>query len=124
MWSNDGSVPAEPTYTFGPGPYGANWLVRVFALDQSTALNGVTDGLLMIPSAATTPENQANFYNVDEQVFTVRGAVVDVAKSLQTIADPISITSRTWSRAADGLADTAANGSCGMRVTESTTATG
>lgn len=92
VWTNDGSVGADATYTFSGGPFGSGWLVRVFALDQSVAANGVTAGLLMIPGAATTPESQANFYNVDEQTFSLRGALVDVAKSLETIQDPISVT--------------------------------
>jgi hypothetical protein len=91
VWSNDGSIPAEPTYTFGAGPFGGNWLVRVYALDLSIAANGVTDGLVMIPGGATAPENQVNFYNVDEQLFTLRGALVDVAKTLETLQDSISV---------------------------------
>ncbi len=91
VWGNDASIPADPTYTFGVGPFGSNWLVRVYALDLSIAANGVTNGLLMIPGAATTPENQTNFYNVDEQLFTLRGALVDVAKTLETLQDSFSV---------------------------------
>lgn len=91
VWSNDGSVPAESTYTFGAGPFGSNWLVRVYALDLSIAANGVTNGLAMIPGGATAPEVQTNFYNVDEQLFTLRGALVDVAKTLETLQDTFSI---------------------------------
>ena len=90
-WRNDGSDAAFPTYTFlSTGPFGSNWMVRVLALDASVALGGATNGLLLVPGASTTPESQANFYNVDEQRFTLRGAQVDLGKSLLTISDPVA----------------------------------
>ena len=93
IWTNDGTIIAEPTYTFPPvGPFGSNWLVQAFAFDASVAIGSVTDGLIAIPGAALSPENQTNFFNIDEQLFALLGAVVDVDKSLQTIFDPFSAT--------------------------------
>jgi len=92
-WSNDGSDVSNPTYTIsGTGPAGSNWLVRVFARDNSVALGGVTNGLVMIPSASTAPEDQSNFYNIDEQTFVVRGAIIALGKTLQTLSDGISVS--------------------------------
>jgi hypothetical protein len=90
IWTNDGSIPADPTYTFTSGPFGSGWRASVYALDGSVAAGGVLDGLLLIPGAATAPQNQANFYNVDEQLFVLRGAAVAIDKSLQTLQDMIS----------------------------------
>ena len=92
IWSNDGSVPADPTFTFVGGPFGSGWRVSVYALDNSIAGGGVLDGLLLIPGASTTPQNQVNFYNVDEQIFSLRGTAVAIDKSLQTLQDMISAT--------------------------------
>ena len=93
IWSNDGSVVAEPTFTFPTaGPFGNSWIVRVLALDASVSLAGVTDGLVHIPSNPLAPENQPNFYNIDEQIFSVLGAVVALEKELAPIFDPFSAT--------------------------------
>lgn len=92
VWSNDGSVPADPTYTFTAGPFGAGWRVSAYALDNSVSAGGTLDGLLRIPGAATTPQNQINFYNVDDQTFLLRGAEVAIDKSLLTLQDMISTT--------------------------------
>ena len=92
-WHNDGSDTGFPTYVFtSTGPFGDNWRVRVMGLDASVAYGGATNGLLLIPGAATTPESQVNFYNIDDQVFGVRGAQVDLGKRLITIADPVAGT--------------------------------
>ena len=93
VWTNDGSDAGSPTYTIPlTGPGGPNWLVRVFALDGSFALGVTTDGLLMLPTGNPTLENQANFYNIDEQVFTVTGAVINLQKSKETLQDGVSLT--------------------------------
>lgn len=92
VWRNDGSIGAEPTFTFTAGPFGTNWVVRAFALDQSSALGSTTSGLMMIPGGDPASETQANFYNIDEQMFTLRGALVDIAKSLETLQDFASVS--------------------------------
>lgn len=74
IWTNDGSVAANPTYTFLPtDPTGTNWIVRAFALDGSTGSLGAPNGAIHIPAQPNLPV-QANYYNIDEQVFTVTPA--------------------------------------------------
>ena len=73
-WTNDGSVATEPTYTILPtDPTGVNWNVRVFALDGSTGLLGAPNGSVHIPAQPNLPV-QANYYTIDDQVFTVTAA--------------------------------------------------
>lgn len=89
-WTNDGSVPADPTYTIlGSDPAGPNWKVLFKALDASTSTLGVTNGLVHIPGQATT-ELQANFFNIDEQLFEVSPPVLSVAKSQSVVDDFVS----------------------------------
>jgi uncharacterized repeat protein (TIGR01451 family) len=76
IWTNNGTVVADPTYTFlAADPRGPNWLVRVFAKDGSTSTIGAANGLVHIPSQPNTPSTKANFYNIDEQSFTLGGTV-------------------------------------------------
>ncbi len=89
VWSNDGTVAAEPTYTFlTTDTPGSNWLVRVFARDQSVSASGSHDGLLLRAGQPTAPLLQANFHNIDEQTFVLGGAVLEVAKNVVTLSDP------------------------------------
>ncbi len=91
IWSNDGSVGADPTYTFvSTTPSGANWRVRVFAKDASTSTVGATAGLVHIPGQPNSPEVQANFYNIDEQTFIVQTPALMHLKSVQVISDPVN----------------------------------
>lgn len=91
IWSNDGSVPADPTYAFGGGaPSGSNWRVRVFARDASTSTVGAMDGLVHRPALPAAPESQANYFNVDEQTFTVQAPWLSHLKSVQVLSDPIN----------------------------------
>jgi uncharacterized repeat protein (TIGR01451 family) len=74
VWTNNGTVAADPTYTFLPtDPVGTNWLVRSFALDGSTGALGAPNGAVHIPGQPNAPV-QANYYNIDEQTFTVTAA--------------------------------------------------
>ncbi|MCP4007186.1 MAG: DUF11 domain-containing protein [bacterium] len=60
-WSNDGSDSGSPTYTFTTSdPVGNSWVIRVRARDGA--------GLARRPGAGAAV-NQANYYNVDDQVF-------------------------------------------------------
>jgi hypothetical protein len=93
IWSNDGSVIADPTYTFVAGsPSGANWTVRVFAKDASTSTIGASGGLVHIPAQPNAPETQANFFNIDEQTFTVQVPLLVNAKSVAIFSDPVNGT--------------------------------
>lgn len=74
IWTNNGSVVADPTYTFLPNdPVGTNWIVRLFALDGSTGILGAPNGAVHILAQPNLPV-QANYYNIDDQVFTVTAA--------------------------------------------------
>jgi uncharacterized repeat protein (TIGR01451 family) len=91
IFTNNGSVVANPTYTFGAGDAeGASWLVRVFARDGSTSTIGATSGHVHRSGLPNTPQNQANFWNIDEQVFTLAKVNLVLLKSLQTLSDPIN----------------------------------
>ena len=79
IWTNDGSVPADPTYSFiGSDPLGSSWKIRVFAKDGSTSTIGAANGLIHINGQANSPSVQANFYNIDEQVFTLAPSISGV----------------------------------------------
>jgi hypothetical protein len=93
IWTNNGSVAADPTYTFVSGtPSGANWKVRVFAKDASTSTIAASSGLVHISGQANTPEIQANFFNIDEQVFTVQVPLLVNSKTVSVYSDPVNGT--------------------------------
>jgi uncharacterized repeat protein (TIGR01451 family) len=90
IWTNDGSDPAFPTYTFAASdPVGAGWLVRVSARDSSVAGDSNSDGLLLRPGEPATPEIAASYFNIDEQSFTVGGAAVSLDKVARAMKDPV-----------------------------------
>jgi uncharacterized repeat protein (TIGR01451 family) len=89
VFTNDGSVPANPTYTFGTGDTeGPGWLVRVFARDGSASAIGATNGHVHRSGLPNAPEDQANFWNIDEQVFTFVKVDLVIVKSALTLYDP------------------------------------
>ncbi|MEZ5552765.1 MAG: hypothetical protein R3E82_17925 [Pseudomonadales bacterium] len=89
IWSNNGSVPADPTYSFlvadTPGP---NWRVRTFVRDGSVSIGGLANGLLRIPGQPAAPQIQANYFNIDEQTFILAGARMQLTKTISTLQDP------------------------------------
>ncbi len=90
IWTNDGSDPAFPTYTFSAAdPIGTDWLVRVFARDGSVAGDSNSDGLLLRPGESATPEVQSSYFNIDEQNFTLGGALVSLQKAASALKDPV-----------------------------------
>ena len=94
IYTNDGSVFSEATYTVqGTDPGGSNWLVRVIAPDGSTSGIGADNGLLHRSGQANTPSVQPNFFNIDEQLFTVQLARLEIQKTVNTINDPLNGTS-------------------------------
>lgn len=88
QWANDGSDPANPTIAATTNMTG--WQVRVFARDSSTSLIGAQNGLIRGPGSGAAAETQANFWNIDEQTYSVEGAALTVTKSSVPISDPIS----------------------------------
>ncbi len=93
IWTNDGSDGAFPTYTFlGTDPPGTGWQLTVQALDNSVSAIGVADGLLQIDGQGL-PVTQANYWNVDQQLFTFQAPILNVQKVSSVISDPFNGTS-------------------------------
>jgi hypothetical protein len=93
IWTNDGSVPADPTYTFAAGvPSGSNWRVVVHGRDASSSTIDATAGLIHRPGQPNTPESQANYFNVDEQTFTVQVPWLTQTVLSQVVSDPVNGT--------------------------------
>ena len=91
IWTNDGSVAADPTYVFvGGAASGPNWSVRLFARDASTSGIGATNGLVHQPGRPNSPETQANFFNIDEQTFIVQAPWLSHLKTTQVVSDPVN----------------------------------
>ncbi|HEY6599259.1 MAG TPA: choice-of-anchor X domain-containing protein, partial [Pseudomonadales bacterium] len=94
IWTNDGSVAAQPTYTFlATDVAGTNWRVRAFAPDASTSTIGAAAGLVHRPGLPNSPSVQANFFNIDEQLFTYFVTNLSIAKSVATLRDPVNVLS-------------------------------
>lgn len=91
IWTNNGSISAEPTYTIPLGSASSNgWLVRVFAKDNSTSLSGVANNGLVRRNGQPAPQIEANYWNIDEASFNVAGAAITVTKTSSVISDGIS----------------------------------
>jgi uncharacterized repeat protein (TIGR01451 family) len=88
LWANDGTDAANPTIAATTNM--TNWQVRVFARDSSTSLIGAQNGLIRGPGSGTAAETQANFWNIDEQTYSVEGAALTVTKTSAPISDPVS----------------------------------
>ena len=71
-------------------PSGNNWFVRVYARDASTSTIAATNGLIHIPAQPNSPFSQANFYNVDDQTFTVNTALLTNLKTVVALNDPFN----------------------------------
>lgn len=88
LWANDGTDAAHPTIPATTNM--TNWQVRVFARDGSTSLIGAQNGLIRGPGSGAAAETQANFWNIDEQTYSVEGAALTVTKTSAPISDPVS----------------------------------
>jgi uncharacterized repeat protein (TIGR01451 family) len=90
IWSNNGSVPAQPAPTVPLSALGNGWTLRVFARDATTSSIAATaNGLAHIPTTPT-PETQPDFWNVDEILFNTVGAQIVVNKTNSVISDPVN----------------------------------
>ncbi|BBO68325.1 hypothetical protein DSCA_22550 [Desulfosarcina alkanivorans] len=88
IWSNNGADPAYPTVAIPSGAaIGGVWTTVVLALDGSGNRVSATDGLVHNPSVTGTDETQANFFNIDEQGFTIIEPVPDLSTSTKTVVD-------------------------------------
>ena len=91
IFTNDGSVAAQPTYTIlATDPQGAAWKVRAFANDASVSSVGAPNGLIQRPGQPASPVNQTNYFNVDEQIFSVVFTTLSVTKTIATRRDPVN----------------------------------
>ncbi|MFM5895636.1 MAG: hypothetical protein ACKOQM_14560, partial [Novosphingobium sp.] len=90
-WTNNGSDGANPTYTV-PLSSGSStgWIVRVTARDASTSTQGQA-GMVHRNGLGTTLVF-ANWWNIDEQTFTVDAASLVVTKSMTLISDGVNAT--------------------------------
>lgn len=88
IWANNGSDSAHPTLTTTTAMTG--WTVRLFARDASTSLIGAQNGLARGPGTGAAAETQANFWNIDEQLYSVEGAALSVIKTSAPITDPVN----------------------------------
>jgi uncharacterized repeat protein (TIGR01451 family) len=87
-WGDDNA------HTFLASDFPGSWTVRVYAKDESTSTLGAPGGLIHIPSAATTPYSQANYYNVDDESFNlVTPPNILLIKTAVTDSDPVNGTS-------------------------------
>lgn len=71
LWTNNGSVAAQATYTIGAGDPAGTWSVVLRAADSSTPVSGQPAGLIRQAGQAVTPVNGTNFSNVDVQPLAV-----------------------------------------------------
>jgi len=87
QWTNDGSDPTSPTAVvpISTAP-GVQWKTVLHALEGSGSLVSATDGLVHIPGQGPT-ETQANFYNIDEQAFTIVESAADLSASTKSVVD-------------------------------------
>ncbi len=91
VFTNDGSVGANPTYTFSSvDTEGVSWMVRVYARDGSSSTIGATNGHVHRSGLPNTPQSQANFWNIDDQVFSLVKVNLVIVKSLLTLSDPVN----------------------------------
>jgi uncharacterized repeat protein (TIGR01451 family) len=91
IWSNDNAVLDQPAPTVPLSAVsGSGFLLRVYAKDASTSIIGAQNGLLRGPGTGAAAATQANYWNIDEQTFTVAGATISVTKNSEVLSDPIS----------------------------------
>ncbi|HTO55214.1 MAG TPA: choice-of-anchor X domain-containing protein [Myxococcota bacterium] len=93
IYNNNGTVVANPTYTFSSvDAESTAWLVRVYARDASTSTTGATNGTVHISGQPNSPQSQADYWNVDDQVFSLIKVNLVIVKTVQTISDPVNGT--------------------------------
>lgn len=93
LWTNDGSVPADPAPTIPlSAPTSGGWVLRIYAKDGSSSTIGAQNGLVRGPGSGAASETQANFYNIDEISFAIQRATITVAKTSLILSDPVNGT--------------------------------
>ncbi len=93
IWTNDGSVPAEPGYAIPPGTAtSSGWTIRIFGRDRSTSSLGAANNGLIHRVGLPNPATEANYWNVADALFSVAGANLTIAKSSSVVSDPTNGT--------------------------------
>lgn len=91
IWTNNGTDPANPTYTFPNSLAASNaWYLRVLGYDSSSSNIGGANGLISI-QGQPNDLTQANFYNIDDQLFSVANRTnITIVKSSTVLSDPLN----------------------------------
>lgn len=86
IWGNNNA------YTFSTTNFpGTTWKVVVYGRDGSSSNLGATDGLVHIPGQPDSPLRQANYFNVDDQQFTlITPPNLVLTKTVSSESDPIN----------------------------------
>jgi uncharacterized repeat protein (TIGR01451 family) len=93
IWSNNNSVLAQPAPTVPlSAASGSGYILRVYGKDASTSTITAQNGLVRGPGTGAATETQTNFWNIDEQLFTVAGAGIAMAKTSSIVSDPTNGT--------------------------------
>jgi uncharacterized repeat protein (TIGR01451 family) len=89
IWSNNNSIPAQPAPTIPlSSANGSGYQLRVYGKDASTSIIGAQNGLVRGPGTGAAAEIQSNYWNIDDQLFTVAGASISLAKTSAVLSDP------------------------------------
>ncbi|MBA3941087.1 MAG: hypothetical protein C0520_07755 [Sphingopyxis sp.] len=93
IWTNDGSVPAEPGFTVPLGTAtSSGWTVRIFGRDRSTSSLGAANNGVIHRVGQSNPATEANYWNVADMLFNVAGANLTIAKTSSVVSDPANGT--------------------------------
>ena len=84
IWASDAST--LPLNT----PSSSGWLVRIYARDASTSTQGASFNGLVHLNAQPTGLVMANWWNIDELVFSIDAAIIGVTKTLAVVSDGVN----------------------------------
>ena len=91
LWTNNGSVAAQPSYTIPAGTAsGSGWRVRVLGRDGSSSSIAAANNGLIHRSGQPNPVAEANYWNVADMPFSVAGATLTVSKTSSVVSDPVN----------------------------------
>jgi uncharacterized repeat protein (TIGR01451 family) len=92
IWSNNNSVPAQSAPIIPLSAIsGTGWTLRAFGRDAGTSTIGAQNGLARGPGTGAAAETQANYWNIDEILFSVQGAALTFTKLSNVVSDPVNL---------------------------------
>lgn len=103
IWSNSGNVVADAVTVPLSATNGSGYVLRAFAKDATSSTIGAQNGLARGPGTGAAPQTQANFWNVDEILFSVQTAALTFTKSSVTVGDPVNGVSANAKRVPGGV---------------------